>query len=485
MFQKATLLTVLIGTVSAASTILEVNSKVININGTKAKIISITGSDGTWGYYAKSGQNFDVIVKNNLAESTVLHWHGLELPNDQDGTELTQRVIPAHAEYHYNFKLKNTGTYWLHSHYDLQEAHLAAAPLIIEAPEDAKLQQVVIMFQDFTFNPTEVWTKLNAATPGATMHHAMNMPGMKMNSSTAGMPGMDMSEMKMDSSSAIRGNQALAIPHMKMDLNDVAYNAFLTNFHTPEQAEIKYLKPGKVKLRFINAAFSSNFWINLGKLHGIAVAVDGRPIKAFHDSNYQLSEGQRLDIIVEIPKLGGTFPIIAQVEGLKNQTGLILSTDSNLTQASIPKLAHTAAPALDNSEELKINSSLPWVNKPVNQVLRYTLTGNMSPYVWKINDEVWPNITPAMIKQGDRVELDFVNNSSMSHPLHLHGYGFKVVAVNGKKIDGAIRDTVLVLPQQTVKVQFDATTTGRWFLHCHIGWHMGAGMMTYVEVMPL
>ena len=451
---KSAILFAMVGSLFANPVILQVKDKKITVNGKTATVLTIEQPDGTWGYYAKTGDNFDVIVENKLTESTVIHWHGLDLPNNQDGTELTQQIIPPGDKYNYNFKLLNTGTFWMHSHFELQEAQLAEAPLIIESVNDKEYQQVVLMFQDFSFkSPQKVLTELTG--------NAMNMQGM------ADMQGMDMGHTE----------------HTEHDLNDVKYDAFLTNYHTPDKPQIINVTPGrKVKLRFINGSSSSNFWINLGKLDGTAVAIDGRDIKPYHAVKYQLSEGQRIDIVATVPKKGGVFPIIGQVEGLKNQTGLILS--SVKTNATIPKFAAKIAPSLNDSQELQLHSLETLKPKAVDQVIKLELSGTMAPYAWQINGQSWPKITPLKVKTGSRVEIDFVNKSMMAHPMHLHGVGVKVIEVNGHKIDGAMRDTVLVLPNETVKVIFDAPADGKWFLHCHVVWHMHTGMMTYLEVTP-
>lgn len=449
----------------AAPTILQVQKKEIIVNGKKAQVLTIVQPNGTWGYYAKSGEDFNVIVENKLNESTVIHWHGLDLPNNQDGTELTQLAIPPHGKYSYNFKLKNAGTFWMHSHFGLQEVSLAAAPLIIESQSDSQYKQVVVLFQDFSFKTPE--TILSGLTKASVK--PMDMSGMNMGQ-------MD----HMPEPATTHTNMANMHETMKMDLNDVDYDAFLTNYHTPNNPQITKVNPGdKVKLRFINASASSNFWLNLGKLSGTVTAVDGHDTKPYTAKKYQLSEGQRMDIIVTVPK--GTFPIIGQVEGLKNQTGLILTTES-IKNTKIKTLAKSTAPEFNDQQELHLQSIESLPKKPIDKIIKYKLTGDMATYTWKINNQLWPNITPVKIKQGQRVELDFINDSMMSHPMHLHGYGFKVVEVDGHKIDGAIRDTIEVLPDQIVKVIFDANNPGKWFLHCHIAWHMPTGMMTYIEV---
>lgn len=447
----------------ADPTILQVKYKNIVVLGKSAKVMTITQPDGTWGYYAKAGESFNIIVQNKLDQPTVIHWHGLILPNSQDGTELTQKVIAPNAQYSYNFKLANIGTFWMHSHYELQEALFAEAPLIIESPQDSAYQQILVMFQDFTFkSPAQVLQGLTSTKP------AMDMGGMDMHD----MPGMKMDDMSK------HGSQA-------MDLNDVNYEAYLTNYQTPQDPQITLIKPdSQIKLRFINGSSGSNFWINLGSLSGTAVAVDGHEIVPIKGSKFQLAIAQRIDIVVQVPKQGGTFPIIGQVEGLKEETGLILTTHNNLNHTAIPALAKVTAPALNNIQEIKLHSQEKLTNKKVDQIIKYTLTGDMSSYIWQINNQSWPNVTPAKIQQGNRVELDFINKSMMAHPMHLHGYGFKIIEINGKKIDGAVRDTILVLPKSTVKVIFDAVEPGKWFIHCHMLYHMHRGMMTYLEVIP-
>jgi FtsP/CotA-like multicopper oxidase with cupredoxin domain len=102
----------------------------------------------------------------------------------------------------------------------------------------------------------------------------------------------------------------------------------------------------------------------------------------------------------------------------------------------------------------------------------------MTPYKWSLNGEYWPDITPLMLTKGQRVEIELVKNSMMAHPIHLHGHTFQVTAVNGKRGNGAVRDTVIVTPMGRVRLAFDANNPGRRALHCHKLYHMMTGMMT-------
>jgi FtsP/CotA-like multicopper oxidase with cupredoxin domain len=77
-----------------------------------------------------------------------------------------------------------------------------------------------------------------------------------------------------------------------------------------------------------------------------------------------------------------------------------------------------------------------------------------------------------------RVKIDLVNRTMMAHPIHLHGHVFQVIAIDGRPIQEAVRDTVLVMPMGRVRILFDANNPGRWPLHCHNLYHMVTDMMT-------
>ena len=101
----------------------------------------------------------------------------------------------------------------------------------------------------------------------------------------------------------------------------------------------------------------------------------------------------------------------------------------------------------------------------------------MKPYAWALNGQHWPDITPLMVKAGQRVEIDLVNASMMAHPIHLHGHTFRVIVINGRPLNGAVRDVVLVQAMGSARIAFDAVNPGRWPLHCHNLYHMMTGMM--------
>jgi FtsP/CotA-like multicopper oxidase with cupredoxin domain len=137
-----------------------------------------------------------------------------------------------------------------------------------------------------------------------------------------------------------------------------------------------------------------------------------------------------------------------------------------------------AAPPVDNSLEARLAADEPLSARPADIVRTIELAGGMKPYAWSMNGEYWPQVTPLMLDKGQRVEIDLVNRTMMAHPMHLHGNHFQVVAIDGAPIQGAVRDTVLVMPMGRVRIAFDADNPGRWAFHCHNLYHQITGMMT-------
>src|SRR5882757_3714155 len=130
----------------------------LKVLGKEVTVIAIEQADGTHGYSPEKNDGFHVEVVNQLKVPTSIHWHGLILPNLMDGVPfVTQSPIAPGKSFSYDFPLKQSGTYWMHSHYGLQEQMYNSAPLIIWTPEErAKAdRQVVIMFSDFSFTPAE------------------------------------------------------------------------------------------------------------------------------------------------------------------------------------------------------------------------------------------------------------------------------------------------------------------------------------------
>ena len=427
------------------------------MNGKPASVFGIRQPDGTSGLVTDVGKRFRVRVENRLDEPSLIHWHGLTPPWQQDGVPgVSGPAIPPGGSAEYDFPLRFGGTYWMHSHQGLQEQLLLAAPLIIRDQRDRPGQQeIVIMLADFSFTPPEQIFESLKRAPGMA-----NMAG----ASGAG-----------SSSSAMVSRNTAAAP----DLNDVKYDAFLANDRTLADPEVVKVEPGgDVLLRIINSSSMSAFHVDLGQIDGELIAVDGFRVAPVSGRSFPIAVAQRLDIRITIPRGSGAYPVLAVLEGERKQTGIVLVT-GNAPVARVPELASMPSPALTLELEKRLRAAEPLAARKADRVHTLNLTGEMTGYIWSINNVAWnKDVPPLPIAKGERVELILVNQTLMPHPMHLHGHEFQVVEIDGERFPGAVRDTVLVPPRSRVVIAFDANNPGWWAFHCHLLYHLDAGMFT-------
>jgi FtsP/CotA-like multicopper oxidase with cupredoxin domain len=454
---------------SPTPTVLKLERRNIEVNGRSASVFGIRQPAGTFGLVTELGKPFRVRIENGIDEPSLIHWHGLTPPWRQDGVPgISGPPIPPGGSADYDFQLRFGGTFWMHSHEGLQEQLLLTAPLIIRDQRDrADQQEVVIMLADFSFTrPEEIFAGLKKAAPMAGMPGSAGAAPTS-TSKPGAMAGMTMPK-----------GGAAAAP----DLNDVKYDAFLANDRTLADPEVVKVGPGGlVLLRIINSASMSNFHVDLGKLGGELIAVDGFEVEPVFARRFPVAVAQRLDIRVTLPPGPGAYPVLALLEGERDQTGIVLRA-GNATAPRTPVQAETASSALTLNLERQLRASRPLSLRKADRVHTLNLTGEMAGYVWSINNVVWnKNVPPLDVAKGERIELVFVNQTPMPHPMHLHGHEFQVVEIDGVRFTGAVRDTVLVPPGGRVVVAFDANNPGWWALHCHLLYHMDAGMFTTVR----
>jgi FtsP/CotA-like multicopper oxidase with cupredoxin domain len=450
---------------AASVKMLTATTRSLDVNGKAASVFALLGPDGKPGVTLYPGERFAMTLNNQTDKPTIIHWHG-QLPDwKQDGFPWPQTpAIPAGMRKAYDYA-PIPGTFWMHSHEGMQEQRLMAAPLIVhdEASILADTQEVVLMLHDFSFKTPEELLAGLTKKDGMTGGNMGSMGGMKMNA--GGMGNMDMG------SGGMTGGA---------DLNDIDFDAYLANERTLRDPQIFRAAPGQViRLRIINGASSTNFWIDLGQLSGKIIAVDGHDVAPVSGSHFPIAMAQRLDLLLRLPA-DGAYPVLAQVEGKKDRTGIILATPG-ATIGIISEQAAMVAPGVDLSLETRLMAASPLAAERTDSTLPLKLGGNMTSYVWTLNGKAWPNPDVLMVKPGQRVVIDMLNDSTMSHPMHLHGHAFQVVAINDMPISGAVRDTVLVPAMGKVRIALDANNPGRWALHCHNMYHMEAGMMTEVR----
>ena len=426
----------------AAGHQISVVSRVLEVKGRAAKVFGLEVAGSTQGLSMDYGGVFRATVHNKLSEATLVHWHGLTPPPVMDGVPmLSGPMIDAGQSRDYAFDTLRSGTHWMHSHVGLQEQSLLAAPLIIRETGDKLVdeQEHVVMLHDFTFrDPAEILAELQG---GGGMHAGHDMAAMG--------GGM---------------------------VSDIAYDAMLANDRTLDDPEVvQSEKAGRFKLRIINGAAATNCWVDLGNIVGELIAVDGNAVYPVKGSRFPLGIAQRADIRLALPAGSGAWPILFVAEGSGQRSGVVLRSGDG----AVVKLADTGKvpEPVDLSLEVKLKSVAVPPETSVSRTEIVTLTGGGGDYVWGLNGKASMHDVIFNVREGERYEIVMQNLTGMAHPMHLHGHYFKVVGIDGKRINGAIRDTVIVPVGAQVAIQFDADNPGTWAFHCHHLYHMNAGMM--------
>ena len=469
-----------------AAQLLTVESLTLDVNGKAAKVFAVKGPAGE-GIFAKEGDRLSGAVLNASDTPAVMHWHGqIFAPPDQDRARPDGGELAPGGADQVDFLL-TPGTHWMHSH-TLSEQQLLAAPLVTREADAGDVQDVVVMLHDFSFrSPEEILAGLGGSSAhgshgmGGTMQGmpGMAMPGMS--HSGHGMGGMGAMGRGLPASPAAGQTGHVMGGGMMTHANDVDYDAFLANRRTLGDPEVvRVEKGGRVRLRIINGGTATAFFISVPGLKPRCIAVDGSPCAPVEADAFPMAQGQRIDLLVDIPAGGGAFPVLAQVEASPRRTGLVLAT-AGASVARIAEIADRPEGLVDLTFEARLAAAKPLAPRKADRVFPIML-GEEAGYRWTINGRTHAEAAPFVVSPGERVEMTFLNPTGMSHPMHLHGHHFQVVGIGGRRFSGAVRDTVMVPPHMPVTVAFDAGPKGEWFLHCHHLYHMATGMMAVVKI---
>ncbi|KPC72024.1 multicopper oxidase family protein [Streptomyces sp. NPDC006349] len=429
--------------------------------------------------------------------TTSIHWHGLALRSDMDGVPpVTQTAVRAGSNFTYRFITDHPGTYFFHPHVGVQLDRGLYAPLIVEDPKEPLSydDEWVVVLDDWldgvTGTPDEAFAELKQGMGGMGMGGSGESSGSSSGGHDMGdMNGMDMGGESMNSSSpspsASASGGGMSMKFMFMgaesellggDAGDVKYPYHLVNGRVPTDPDVYSGKPGRrLRLRIINAGGDTAYRVALGDHKLTITHTDGFPVQHKEVDALLVGMGERYDVLVTLAD--GTFPLVALAEG-KDANGMaVVRTGSGRTPKPTvrPKELNgtiMAAAQLKAADDVRLEA------KKADRTHRIELTGGMDQYDWGINGRRFdmndPAASPLLVRQGERVRLDFVNTTDMWHPLHLHGHTYQVGT------GGPRKDTTIVLPKKTVSVFFDADNPGQWMLHCHNAYHGEAGMMALV-----
>lgn len=383
---------------------------------------------------ARVGERLTVNVTNRLAAATNIHWHGLEVPADQDGPGI---VIPPGGTHAYSFTVKDSGTYWYHSHQmpvlEQMDRGLYGA-LIVAAPEDDRYSG------DHVFVLDDWYLDANGERLPGTASGMMERYG---------------------NIETVNGKSGTAIPALDLRRGELH------------------------KLRFINASTAAVHRLRVGGHRFRVTHTDGRPLsEPYLTDELILYPAERLDA-----ELAATGEPGKRYEISSDRPRLGLRIPIRYGEGSVPPQSSPFVPpasrAFPGILEAAPDFTLVLDSRMGGGMMGGHMMGGMR-MEWTINGRTFADAEPLKIRVGEIVKLRFRNNDvrmmhPMDHPMHLHGTGFQVVAVNGRRPERETwKDTVAVPAGGYVDIAFVMRNPGAWMLHCHIIDHEDGGMMTMI-----
>ncbi|MCU0390072.1 MAG: multicopper oxidase domain-containing protein [Thermoflexibacter sp.] len=486
---------------------LYVTDTVVNYTGKKAKGIAINGQIPAPTLVFVEGDTAEIHVHNLMHMETSIHWHGLILPNEQDGVPyLTTAPIKAHSTHIYRFPIVQNGTYWYHSHTMLQEQNGMYGAFIIHKRkvftslksvdnEVIEAEQVILLSD---------WTNENPHQIQRSLHNATDWYAVKKGATQS--YGEALAKGYLGTKFINEWKRMLS-----MDVADVYYDQFWIN---GKQTSVNHdFKAGeKVRLRIINGASSSYFWLQYAGGKMTVVATDGIDVNPVEVDRMIIAVAETYDVIVTIPE-NGSYEFKATTEDRTNSTSLFLGQGKGIEVPDLPKLNYFEGMKMMNGmmktsgkmddmgmqmslQQMDMNAVMyqeKWdtlttlnyamLKSPVKTTLpdvpfrelTFELTGNMNRYIWTLDNKTVSETDRILIKQGENIRIILYNGSMMRHPIHLHGHFFRVL--NGQDEYSPLKNVLDIMPMERDTIEFHASEKyGDWYFHCHILYHMMAGM---------
>jgi CopA family copper-resistance protein len=525
----------------------------LSIDGRAGHAVTVNGTVPGPLLRLREGQQVRLSVKNDLAEDTSIHWHGMLMPFQFDGVPgVTFPGIKPGQTFVYEFPIIQSGTYWYHSHSGMQEQEGHYGPIVIDPAGDDPVQfdrEHLVVLSDFSFiHPHLIFARLKQQSG------VFNLQQETVESLLAGRD------------QTLR--ERIAWAKMRMDPTDIsdvtgAAFKFLVNGHGPTDNWTALFRPGeRVRLRFINAASQTEFNVRIPGLKLTVVAADGQLVRPVEVDEFQIGNAETYDVIVQ-PTQDKAFTLVAEAVDRSGMARATLAPRAGMVAPVPPLRARPLATLRDMGMEMSSGSadgaapapgsappkprgsdvmadmggmkmsmrdgryapgakigpgvqtiaSIPrdrtgepgqGLESVGHRVLVYTdllaltanpdprtptrkmdihLTGNMERFMWGFDGEKFSETTkPYTFAKDERVRINLINDTMMAHPIHLHGHFFELV--HGPKGFHPRKHTVNVAPGG--KVTFDFTAVpGDWAFHCHMLYHMHAGMFQVFSVRPI
>jgi CopA family copper-resistance protein len=558
---------------------LTIANSAFQVNGRSGHAVTMNGTVPGPLLRLREGQNVRIAVRNELDEDTSIHWHGVLVPFAMDGVPgVSFPGIKARSTFVYEFPIRQSGTYWYHSHSGLQEQIGHYGPLIFDPAEPDAVgydREHVILLSDWSFlHPHEIFVRLKQESG------FFNRQKLTLMDRLGGRNPLSPEERKM-------------FARMRMDPTDIgdvtaAAYTFLINGHSPLENWTGIFRPGeRVRLRIINSATQTTFNFRIPDLPMTVVAADGIDVQPVETDEFQIGNAETYDVIVtpgdraysivteSIDRSGMGVATLAPRAGMRaavpplRERPLLHMADMGMdmghgdpSMQGMAGMDHSGMAGMDqgmagmsmdpsptgaHAGHAGMAASKPApmamghgsmnmrdkaaVNFPVgvgvdmiapmpmdrtghpgigldnvgHRVLTYKdlvalrpyqdqrppsrridihLTGNMERFMWSMDGKKLSEAPePYRLARNERVRMRLINDTMMTHPMHIHGHFWQVV--NGRGANQPLKHTIRVLPGSYVDLDMTADAPGDWAFHCHLLYHMHAGMMRVVTIRPL
>lgn len=394
---------------------------------------------------ATAGDLLRIRVDNQLPADTTVHWHGIRLANAADGVPgLTQDPIRSGSNFTYEFTAPDPGTYFFHPHVGVQLDRGLYAPLIIDDPREpgAYDAEWVVVLDD--------WLDGTGRTPDDVLAKLVADGG----------SGGDMGGMG--------GMGGTGAPPFG-DAGDITYPHYLINGRVPASPETFTAQPGqRVRIRIINAASDTIFTVALGGHRMTVTHTDGYAVTPRETDSFYIGMGERYDVTVTLAD--GVFPLVAIPFGKQGQAMALIRTGAGAAPKTGVRPTELSRSTLLATELTPADTARLPAQDP-DATVGLTLNGSMEPYAWGINGAPYGKNQPLTVRAGQRLRINAINMTMMTHPLHIHGHTFALTS------SGLRKDTVLLRPMESLPIELQADNVGDWMVHCHNIYHAEAGMM--------
>ena len=492
------------------------------------------------------GQTVRLHVENGLDEDTSIHWHGLILPFHMDGVPgISFPGIKPGTTFTYEFPIRQAGTYWYHSHSGLQEQLGHYGPLVIDpaGPEPASYdREHVIILSDWTFlHPHQVMMKVKQkggyfnrrkqalAEGDMSAADRAHWGGMRMDPTDIADVNGSTYSFLINGHGPTENWTGLFRPGERIRLRIINASAMtIFNLRIPGlpmtviEADGQSVRPVETDEFQISVAETFDVIVTpttdqaytivaeaidrsgmaratLAPRLGMVAPVPAlrrRPTLSMRDMGMGGMAGAGDNCPPEHADMGHCTPAkpVAMDHGMRDKS---LAPSSVKVGVGVDMIApmpvdRTGDRPLGLEEEphrvLTYHDLAPLVpfhdTRPPARSVDIHLTGNMERFMWSFDGQKMnEGIEPIRFERNERVRVNLINNSMMNHPIHIHGHFFELVT--GKAHGHPIKHTVNVMPGGKASFDLTADAPGDWAFHCHLLYHMHAGMMNVVKVRPM